>query len=93
MLKYYQFKFQGNRFGRTRETGKRPKDVTFFAHPTCIIISHEGMNDLCYLLGRLVSVDGKILVDGMYDQVAPVTHAERLLYDNIDFDMVPFSAS
>ncbi len=32
MLKYYQLNFQGNRFGRSRETAKRPKGATSLAH-------------------------------------------------------------
>lgn len=46
------------------------------------------MADLIYLLDKLVDKDGKILVPGVYDSVAPLTDQERALYDNIDFDIV-----
>jgi len=48
---------------------------------------HEAMSDLIYLLDHLVDVKGKILVPGVYDSVAPVTDAETLLYNSIDFDV------
>jgi len=47
---------------------------------------HEAMSDLIYLLDRLVDKDGKILVPGVYDKVAPLKDEERALYDNIDFE-------
>uniref|UniRef100_A0A915K6K2 Cytosolic non-specific dipeptidase n=1 Tax=Romanomermis culicivorax TaxID=13658 RepID=A0A915K6K2_ROMCU len=47
---------------------------------------HEAMSDLVYLLNNLVDKSGKILIPHVYDQVAPVTDAERGLYDNLDFD-------
>lgn len=47
---------------------------------------HEPINDLVWILSQLQSVDGKILVDGLSDLVAPVTDEERALYATIDFD-------
>ena len=34
---------------------------------------HEGMADLMYMMNTLVDKDGKILVEGIQDEVAPVT--------------------
>jgi len=48
---------------------------------------HEAMTDLIYLLDRLIDKNGKILIPGVYDSVAPLTDAERALYDSIDFDI------
>jgi len=45
------------------------------------------MSDLIYLLDRLVDKNGKVLVPGIYDSVAPLTNEEKALYDVIDFDM------
>lgn len=47
---------------------------------------HEAMADLMYLMNTLVDVNGKILVDGIYDLVAPVSDEEQALYKDIDFD-------
>jgi len=47
---------------------------------------HEGMSDLIYLMNTLVDKDGKILIDGIYDEVAPLAPNEADLYANIDFD-------
>jgi len=48
---------------------------------------HEAMNDLVYLMSKLVDVNGKILVPGVCDDVAPLTDEERKAYDSIEFDM------
>ena len=37
--------------------------------------------------GSLVDKRGKILVPGMYDDVAPLTDEEKKLYENIEFDL------
>lgn len=45
---------------------------------------------LCFVplqSGSLVDKKGKILVPGMYDNVAPLTEEEERLYQKIDFDM------
>ena len=44
------------------------------------------MADLMYMMNTLVDANGKILVDGLEEQVAPLTAEERALYKNIDFD-------
>jgi hypothetical protein len=46
------------------------------------------MGDLTYLLSQLVDVKGRMQIPGIYDKVAPLTDAERRLYDPIDFDLV-----
>ncbi|EZA56255.1 hypothetical protein DMN91_009981 [Ooceraea biroi] len=51
---------------------------------------HEGMADLIYLMNSLVDVNGKILVDGIYDSVAKVTSAELATYKDIEFDVDEF---
>ncbi|CAB9500595.1 Cys-Gly metallodipeptidase DUG1 [Seminavis robusta] len=48
---------------------------------------HEAMTDVIKLMGTLVDSNGKILVKGVMDDVAPVTPEEEALYDNIEFDM------
>ncbi|KAF3932071.1 Aminoacylase-1 [Dactylellina cionopaga] len=47
----------------------------------------EPMTDLVNVMATLVDNKGKILIDGIYDQVAPVTDRETSLYQNIDFGM------
>lgn len=44
------------------------------------------MSDLIYLLDQLVDKDGKILVPGIYDDVAPLTDTEKKIYEKITFD-------
>ena len=46
------------------------------------------MTDLITLLGSLVDVRGKILIDGVNDSVLPLTEEEAKLYGPIDFDPV-----
>lgn len=41
--------------------------------------------------GSLVDKKGKILVPGMYEDVAKVTDEEKKLYEKIDFDMVEYA--
>ncbi|RKP01468.1 hypothetical protein CXG81DRAFT_25852 [Caulochytrium protostelioides] len=48
---------------------------------------HEPMTDLVRLMSTLVDPQGKILVPGIYDTVAPVTDAERELYKTIEFSV------
>ena len=49
--------------------------------------AQEPMTDLVKLMGSLVDTDGKILIPGIMDQVAPVTAEEDALYDGISFTM------
>jgi len=48
---------------------------------------HEAMTDLVYLLSSLVDSSGKILVDEIYDDVAPLTPSEIDSYLRIDLDL------
>jgi len=48
---------------------------------------HEGMTDLVQLMASLIDSSGKILVDGVMDDVAKVTEEEDALYDTIEFDL------
>ncbi|KAI4469445.1 beta-ala-his dipeptidase [Holotrichia oblita] len=47
----------------------------------------EGMADLIYLLNTLVDNTGKILIPGIYDEVAPEAKGERDIYKKIHFDV------
>lgn len=51
---------------------------------------YEAMADLIYLMNTLVDVNGHILVDGIYDDVAKLTDAELASYKDIDFDVDEF---
>ena len=53
----------------------------------------EPMLDLVNILSNLVTLDGKILVEGVYDSVKPLTEEEKKLYDNIEFDVEEFKQS
>ncbi|KAG8038352.1 hypothetical protein G9C98_006679, partial [Cotesia typhae] len=48
---------------------------------------HEAMSDLIFLLNSLVDVNGRILIDGIYDQVDKITDAELKSYQDIEFDV------
>ncbi|XP_015181069.1 PREDICTED: cytosolic non-specific dipeptidase [Polistes dominula] len=50
-------------------------------------IVHEAMADLIYLMNTLVDVNGKILIDEIYDNVAPITDLELKSYETIEFDV------
>lgn len=47
---------------------------------------HEAMTDVVKLMSSLLDNEGNILVPGLLDDVAPLTDAEKKLYENIDFD-------
>lgn len=49
--------------------------------------SNEAMSDLIYILDTLVDKDGRILIENIDDDVAPLEENERELYDKIDFDV------
>jgi len=46
----------------------------------------EAMADLIWMMNQLLDSDGKILVEGLMDSVAPLTKEEEAKYVNIDFD-------
>jgi len=45
------------------------------------------MTDLVQLMATLVDSQGNILVDGIMDDVKPVTREEEALYEDIEFDL------
>jgi Cys-Gly metallodipeptidase DUG1 len=49
--------------------------------------AQEPMTDLVRLLSTLVDTNGRILIPGISEQVAPVTADEEALYDKISFTM------
>jgi len=49
--------------------------------------AHEPMTDLVRVMSTLVSPDGKILIKGIDDLVAPLTDEEKSLYGDIAFTM------
>lgn len=51
---------------------------------------HEAMADLIYLMNSLVDVNGRILVDSIYENVTKLTETELSSYKNIDFDVDEF---
>ena len=46
------------------------------------------MTDLIAVMSTLVDDQGHILIDGIYDDVAPLLHEEEQLYKPITFDTV-----
>lgn len=48
---------------------------------------HEAMTDLTHLMAGLVAPSGKILVEGIMDEVAPMTDAERERISQVEFDL------
>ncbi|XP_039383933.1 beta-Ala-His dipeptidase-like isoform X1 [Mauremys reevesii] len=50
-------------------------------------IIHEPMTDLIALLDSLVDTSGRILIPGVYDDVASFTEEEKKLYEAIEFDL------
>lgn len=53
---------------------------------------YEAMSDVIYLLNTLVDKEGKILVEGVYNEVAPLKPEEAQLYDKIEFDVNSYRA-
>jgi len=47
---------------------------------------NEAMIDLVWMMNQLIDSDGKILVTGLMDTVAPLTKEEEAKYVNIDFN-------
>ncbi|KAJ1977981.1 hypothetical protein H4R33_006095 [Dimargaris cristalligena] len=54
---------------------------------------HEPMTDLVQLFSKLVDSQGRILIPGIMDQVAPLTDEERKLYDGLEFDTADLRAA
>ncbi|CAH2013325.1 unnamed protein product [Acanthoscelides obtectus] len=48
---------------------------------------HEAMNDLVHLLSQLLDKNGKILIPGLFNEVAPLTETEKTLYPKIEFNV------
>jgi len=48
---------------------------------------HEAMTDLVKIMSTLIDSQGNILVEGIMDDVAPVTEEELKSYETMDFDM------
>lgn len=48
------------------------------------------MSDLVYLLNTLGDKEGRILIDGIYNDVAPETEDERKVFDGITFDVADY---
>ena len=51
---------------------------------------HEAMSDLIYLMNTLLDADGNITIDGINDDVAPVSEDELGKYGCLDFDLDEF---
>lgn len=49
--------------------------------------AQEPMTDLVRVLGKLVDTDGKILIPGIQEMVAPMTDDEKALYGDISYTM------
>lgn len=51
---------------------------------------HEAMTDLIFLMGQLVDNTGRILIPGIYKDVAPMLPNENEMYEKITFDVEQF---
>jgi Cys-Gly metallodipeptidase DUG1 len=54
---------------------------------------HEPMTDLFALFSKLVTPQGKILIPGINENVAPLTDEERKLYEAINVSVADFENS
>ncbi|EJD52020.1 CNDP dipeptidase [Auricularia subglabra TFB-10046 SS5] len=54
---------------------------------------HEPMTDLIHVMSKLVTPEGKILIPGVYDLVAPLTEQEAQLYHALDYGIPDVEAS
>ncbi|XP_012256892.1 cytosolic non-specific dipeptidase [Athalia rosae] len=69
------------------EIGCASKDLHSGTYGGCV---HEAMSDLVFLLNTLVDVNGRIQIDGIYDNVAKITDSELQSYKTIEFDVDEF---
>ncbi|CAF1618151.1 unnamed protein product [Adineta ricciae] len=53
---------------------------------------HEAMTDLIAVMSTLVDDQGRILIDGIYDEVAQLLPEEAEIYKRITFDVKAYSA-
>jgi acetylornithine deacetylase/succinyl-diaminopimelate desuccinylase-like protein len=53
----------------------------------------EPMTDLVYLFNTLLDLEGKVLIEGFYDKVKPLTDEEKELYKNIKFDLSEYKTT
>ena len=51
---------------------------------------HEAMTDLIYMLNTLLDGDGKILIEGINNDVAAVSENEKSMYEGLNFDLNEF---
>ncbi|WKY13296.1 hypothetical protein Q1695_004258 [Nippostrongylus brasiliensis] len=56
-------------------------------------VVHEPLSDLIWVMSQLTSVENRILIPGIYDDVEPMTAEEHHLYENIDFSVKEFRES
>ncbi|CAI2353418.1 unnamed protein product [Caenorhabditis sp. 36 PRJEB53466] len=56
-------------------------------------VVHEPLQDLIHVMSQLTTVDNRIRIPGIYDQVAPLSAAEEKTYDEIEFDVTEFRES
>ena len=77
-------------FGQIKTNPKMPstKDLHSGVYGGSV---HEGMSDLIPLMASLVDNTGKILVDGVMKDVAPVTEDEKKIYEKIDFSLEDYA--
>ncbi|EPB72387.1 peptidase dimerization domain protein [Ancylostoma ceylanicum] len=56
-------------------------------------VVHEPLQDLIWIMAQLTSVENRILIPGIYDDVAPMSKEEHQLYEKIDFNVAEFRDS
>ncbi|KHJ86593.1 peptidase dimerization domain protein [Oesophagostomum dentatum] len=56
-------------------------------------VVHEPLQDLVWIMSQLTSVENRILIPGIYGDVAPMSKEEDELYGKIDFDVKEFRDS
>uniref|UniRef100_A0A7I4YYC2 M20_dimer domain-containing protein n=1 Tax=Haemonchus contortus TaxID=6289 RepID=A0A7I4YYC2_HAECO len=56
-------------------------------------VVHEPLTDLIWVMSQLTTVDNRIAIPGIYDDVAPMSEEEHKLYETIDFSVKEFRES